>query len=72
MKTKGAIDIINNSRMTEREIVIEELWLKYFNRYAYENDAITEAEYRKLESRILYRSAEKRRKYHLISGGSSV
>lgn len=36
----------------------EELWLDYFNRYLFENDTITEKEYKKMTEKIANRKAK--------------
>ena len=48
-----------------RQIVGERLWLEYFNRCALAEGAITEQEYRAMQSKILKRESEQKKKRHV-------
>ncbi len=56
---------MDEQNRVERQIVGERIWLEYFNRCALAEGAITEQEYRAMQSKILKREAEQKKKHHV-------
>jgi len=53
---------MNEIKQKHHQIVIEELWLRYYNDYLYEHGVISEQEYRQMFVAIIERTGKLKKK----------